>query len=130
MELLKKNDLAGEILPGRLIKKAVGKDSPCESGKMTVGFGKYSQEYGKMAPHQHAEETVYIVSTKGGYFRYGTSPEKLGPKNPLSSGMLIHFDELEWHVFEYDLGGHVEIMFIYGQVTNIRPEEILENSRR
>ncbi|WP_256364494.1 hypothetical protein [Paenibacillus sp. 32O-W] len=40
--------------------------------------------------------------------------------------MILHFPELEWYVFEYDEVGYVDIVFIYGQVTRIRPEEIVE----
>lgn len=36
----------------------------------------------------------------------------------------MHFPELEWHVFGYDEGGFLDALCIYGQVTNIRPEEI------
>ena len=36
----------------------------------------------------------------------------------------LHFPELEWHVFEWDEGGYVDALFIYGQVDNIRPDQI------
>ena len=39
--------------------------------------------------------------------------------------LMAHFDELEWHVFEYDKGGSLTIIVIYGQVDKIRPEEII-----
>ena len=39
---------------------------------------------------------------------------------------LMHFPELEWHVFGYEAGGFLDALCIYGQVTNIRPEEILQ----
>lgn len=124
MELLRREVLPAISLPGRLVQKAVGKDGPVVSGKMTVGFARYSAEVGPMAPHQHAEETVYITSSQGGWVCFGDEPELLGAPVPLAAGMTLHFPELEWHVFEYEEGGHVEIVFIYGQVDNIRPEEI------
>ncbi len=120
-----RNELAGKPLPGRIIYKAIGKDGPVISGKMTVGFGEYSAEIGPMEPHQHAEETVYIVQAQDAYYRYGGSKDNLGERIPLQEGMLIHFDELEWHVFEYGSGGSLTIIFIYGQVDKIRPEEIM-----
>ncbi len=120
-----KDELAREPLPGRVIYKAVGKDGPVISGKMTVGFGEYSAASGPMEPHQHAEETVYIVQAQDAYYRYGDSKDHLGERISLQEGMLIHFDELEWHVFEYDQGGSLTIIFIYGQVDRIRPEEIV-----
>ena len=36
----------------------------------------------------------------------------------------MHFPPLEWHVFGYKDGGYLDALCIYGQVTNIRPEEI------
>jgi hypothetical protein len=45
----------------------------------------------------------------------------------LEAGMVLHFDPLEWHVFEFEADGYVDIIFFYGQVTNIRPEEMLKN---
>ena len=42
----------------------------------------------------------------------------------LHEGDLIHFPPLEWHVFGYKEGGYLDALCIYGQVTNIRPEEI------
>ena len=124
MRLLEKSALASEVLPGRIITKAAGKGSPSESGRMTVGFADYCAEAGAMEPHNHAEECVFIIRSDQGYFRYGSAKDALGERIALKPGMLIHFEPLEWHVFEYDEGGRVEIIFIYGQVDNIRPEEV------
>ncbi len=129
MELLKREDLPEVQLPGRTIQKAIGKDGPVASGKMTVGFARYSAEVGPMAPHQHAEESIYVTSSQKGWVRFGDDPERLGPPMALTAGMTLHFPELEWHVFEYGTGGHVDIVFIYGQVDNIRPEEIAASRR-
>ena len=126
MVILNKKELKGEILPGRIITKAVGKGSPLESERMTVGFADYCVEAGPMGPHNHAEESVFIIQAEKGYIRCGNEKEKLGPCISLEAGMLIHFPPLEWHVFEYDEGGRIEILFIYGQVDNIRPEEVIK----
>lgn len=129
MVIFRKNNLAHELLPGRIITKAVGKGNPSESGRMTVGYADYCKEAGPMAPHNHAEETVFIIRAESGYVRHGDKMDQLGERIPLEPGMLLHFPPLEWHVFEYDEGGRIEILFIYGQVDNIRPEEILQNNR-
>ena len=42
----------------------------------------------------------------------------------LQKGDLLHFPPLEWHVFRCREGGYLDALCIYGQVTNIRPEEI------
>lgn len=124
MRLLERSELSPEHLPGRVIQKAVGKDGPSVSSRMSIGFAHYSSESGPMEPHQHAEEVCYILDAKNGWFRYGPAPELLGEPLQLKAGMVLHNPALEWHVFQYGEGGFVDIIFIYGQVDNIRPEEI------
>ena len=124
MLILERESLTRHHLPGRVIQKAVGKDSASTSGKMTMGFARYSAASGPMEPHQHAEEIVYIVDAKAGWVRAGSEKDELGQPIPLEPGTTLHIPELEWHVFEYGEGGHVDIIFFYGQVDNIRPEEI------
>jgi hypothetical protein len=126
VRIIKREELKREKLPGRIIQDAVGKDACSRSTRMTMGFGLYSEESGPMEPHQHAEEIIYILSAKDSWVRHGSSRDQLGSPIPLQSGMTLHFPELEWHVFEYDEGGHVDLIFFYGQVDNIRPEEIMK----
>ena len=80
-----------------------------------------------MEPHNHAEEALYIIAAEKGWIRFGAGKEALGGKVYLEAGMTLHIPELEWHVFGYDEGGFIEAIFFYGQVDNIRPEEILKN---
>lgn len=124
MHLLNRNQLGKQYLKGRIIENAVGREAPVVSKKMTMGFATYCEECGAMEPHHHAEEIVYIVHSKNAYFRSETGEGRLGERVPLENGMILHFDELEWHVFEYEAGGMLEIIFFYGQTENIRPEEI------
>lgn len=124
MELIERDRLTKESLPGRVIQKAVGNDAFSTSGKMTMGFARYSDESGPMEPHHHAEEIVYILSADRGWVRKGDEQENLGAEIPLKAGMTLHFPPLEWHVFEFEPGGHVDIIFFYGQVDKIRPEEM------
>ena len=123
MNILRRDDLEKLPLPGRVIQKAVGADGASVSQKMTVGFGRYSAESGPMAPHRHAEETVLILDAREGTVRFGPSPERLDELVALEPGMVLHIPDSEWHVFEYGPGGHVDIVFYYGQVDDIRPEE-------
>jgi hypothetical protein len=123
MHFFNKDEIEKDFLPGRVIQKAVGREAHSESEKITAGFARYSSESGVMDPHRHAEEVVYIVSAQDGWIRYGESKDHMPNKVPLEMGIVLHIPELEWHVFEYDTYGHVEILFIYGQVDNIRPEE-------
>jgi len=47
---------------------------------MTVGFARYSAESGPMDPHQHAEETIYVVDARDGYIRPGTAANQMGDR--------------------------------------------------
>jgi mannose-6-phosphate isomerase-like protein (cupin superfamily) len=123
MIAIKKSDVPLESLPGRGVNNAIGKGFYSESGKMSVGFCRYSEEFGPMQPHHHAEEAVYVVHADRAYVAWGGDEQHLANEMPLEDGMLLHFPELEWHVFRYDEGGSLEIIFIYGQVDNIRPEQ-------
>jgi hypothetical protein len=124
MQIILRKDLEKEVLPGRMIRNVVGKGSYSPSDRMTMGFATYSAEYGPMEPHNHAEEICFILSSKAAWLRKGPERDKLGEAIPLELGMTLHIPPFEWHVFEYGPGGQVEIIFFYGQVDNIRPEEI------
>jgi hypothetical protein len=115
MDAIKREALEKVRLPGRVIQKAVGKESPAQSTQMTVGFAHYSEETGPMEPHQHVEEAVHILDVRKGWVRCGPSRDHLGARVPLEVGMTLHFPENEWHVFEYDKEGYVDIIFYYGQ---------------
>jgi mannose-6-phosphate isomerase-like protein (cupin superfamily) len=122
MKILERRQLASEALKGRAIQKAIGSDAHSESKRMTVGYAKYADAYGPMDPHRHAEETVYVLSSDRGWVRFGKTRNALTERVTLEGGELLHIPEGEWHVFQHEPGGHVDIIFIYGQVDNIRPE--------
>ncbi len=124
MEIIRTHTVDKEYLKGRIIQKCVGAEpSVARSEKMTVGYARYCEEVGPMEPHNHAEETLYIVSAKDAWVRFGQTKENLNNKVELNAGDFIHIPELEWHVFEYLPGGHLDVVYIYGQVDNIRPED-------
>jgi len=126
MDVVRRDELAQVQLPGRVLQRAVGLvgENAIPSRKMTVGFARYSAESGPMEPHHHAEESIYIIDARDGWVRFGASPDNLDQRVDLQAGTVIHFPELEWHVFEYGPGGYVDALVIYGQVDNIRPEDI------
>lgn len=128
MKLLRRTDIGKEFLPGRVLQKSVGRGSASASEKMTICFARYSEESGPMEPHNHAEETVYIIEANNGWVRVGKDKETLPEKCMLAPGMTLHFPELEWHVFEVAAGGYIDALCIYGQVDNIRPENILRQN--
>lgn len=124
MKVIKKEATENFVFPGRMVRKYVGKDAVSKSEKMTMGFASYCEEVGAMEPHHHAEELIYVVESKDAWVRFGQAKDELGDKQMLESGMTLHFEELEWHVFEYDKGGFLDVLYFYGQTENIRPEEI------
>ena len=124
MDYVKRADIAERRLPGRVVQNAVGHSSAVASERMTVSFCRYSAESGPMAPHNHAEESVVVLDCRDAYVQYGSRPDRLEHTVELQKGDLLHFPPLEWHVFRYREGGYLDALCIYGQVTNIRPEEI------
>jgi len=123
VEYINKNEIKIESLPGRGLQKAIGKDSVFASDSMSVGYAIYSEEYGVMEPHAHAEETIIVTKSKNGWISWGDDASELTHKVELKEGMIMHIPQNLWHVFTYDKGGYVEIIFIYGTSDNIRPEE-------
>ena len=89
-----------------------------------MGFATYSEQSGPMAPHHHAEETIYVISASDAWVCYGPEEKALNTRVDLKAGMTLHFPPLEWHVFQYANKGFLDIIFFYGQVDQIRPEEI------
>ena len=124
MRTIKRIDTPVDQLPGRGIRRFVGRDSALSSEEMTVGTALYADEFGPMEPHNHAEETVYILSAERAWVRWGPTRDDLRERIDLESGVVINTPALEWHVFEWEPGGHIELLFIYGQVDNIRPEDM------
>ena len=113
-------------LPGRKIQTLVGKGAFSPSAKMTMGFAHYSDLSGPMEPHQHAEEICFVLSAQASWVDFGETPEQLNRSHPLEPGMTLHIPPLEWHVFRWQAGGHLDILFFYGQVDHIRPEDGVE----
>ena len=123
MEHLKREQIYKNELPGRVVQNAVGKNSALASEKMTVSYCRYSAKSGQMEPHRHAEESVVVLDCRDAYVQYGSAKDCLEHKEGLSCGDLLHFADMEWHVFGYEEGGFLDALCIYGQVTGIRPEE-------
>jgi hypothetical protein len=121
MNLIERANVAKNPLPGRVIQLVTGgKGAVSVSDVITMGFATYSAENGSMSPHRHVEEIVYILSAKDGYTRYGgfgDKPDELGERIQLEEGMTLHISADEWHVFEFDEGGHVDIIFFYSNPT-------------
>ena len=123
MQIIRREQIAAIELPGRRVQTIVGKGAFSPSTKMTMGFAHYSDASGPMEPHQHAEEICFVYSAEACWVESGVGPDQLGEPHPLEAGLTLHIPPLEWHVFRWRPGGHLDIIFFYGQVDNIRPEE-------
>jgi hypothetical protein len=121
----RRGDVPVVRLPGREIQRIIGREASVASGRMTVGTARYSDAAGPMEPHQHAEECIVVLEASAARVRYGPAPNDLPVVIQLEAGLVLHIPELEWHVFEWDAGGHADCLVIYGQVDNIRPEDIV-----
>lgn len=126
MELIQRDEIPQNFLPGRVVQNAVGKNSKIESKKMTVSICRYSAESGPMEPHNHAEETVMVIGCDRAFVKTGPSKDNLCSRYELKVGTIMHFEDLEWHVFGYEEGGYLDAVCIYGQVDRIRPEEMTD----
>lgn len=125
MEIRQRQDLTPIQLPGRIIQNAVGKEASIESENMTVGFAAYSARSGQMQPHHHDEESIYVIAADRAYMLHGPAEDSLGDRHELLPGMILHFDKDEWHVFRYEEGGFLDILFIYGKTDDLRPEKVV-----
>ena len=124
MDFIHREEVKENPLPGRTVQNVVGRNSAIASEKMTVSFCTYSAKDGPMEPHNHAEESVVVTDCKDAWVEWGGTKDHLLYKQELKKGDTMHFPPLEWHVFRYAEGGFLDACCIYGQVTNIRPEEV------
>ena len=124
MDYVERKDIFENRLPGRTVQNAVGHNSAVLSEKMTVSFCRYDETTGIMEPHNHAEETVVVIGAEKSYVLWGPDKDNLCYRQDLKFGDVMHFPNLEWHVFRFDEGGYLDAICIYGQVTGIRPEEM------
>lgn len=117
MNLIRRHEVLLRLLPGRALQLIVGqKDTASYSDLMTIGFAYYAVEYGPMSPHHHAEEIVFVLESDRAYVRHGgfaAEPNELGERIALERDMILHFPVNEWHVFEYEEGGHLTIAYFY-----------------
>jgi hypothetical protein len=119
LKVLRRGEVEKKLLPGRALQLVVGREDAASSSRaITMGFAHYSAESGRMEPHRHAEEVVLILGCKNGWIRFGgfgDRPEEMREPFTLEEGMILHIPESEWHVFEYEENGYVDIAFFYGQ---------------
>jgi hypothetical protein len=124
MRSINRSDVSSDPLEGRTVQRIIGRAASLSSEEMTLGTARYADEFGSMEPHQHAEESVVVLSADRAWVRWGPARDDLPNRIDLAPGLFINTPAWEWHVFEWKPGGHAEILAVYGQVDNIRPEDM------
>ena len=117
MEIIERRQVTEQLLPGRFMQKIVGKAADgylSDSQILNIGYCRYCAEAGPMEPHMHAEETVQILNSNSAWVRFGPTKDNLTQRVMLEKDKTLHIPQGEWHVFEYEDGGSLEILFIYG----------------
>ena len=123
MQIIQRDQVSAVELPGRKIQTLVGRRAFSASERMTMGYAHYSDASGPMEPHHHAEEICFVLEAKDCRVEFGPAVEDLSTAIPLEKGMTLHIPPLEWHVFRWNSGGSLDILFFYGQIDQIRPEQ-------
>lgn len=124
MDICTRQEITPNLLPGRLIQTAVGKDGAIKSSAMTMGFSHFTQAFGVAQPHQHGEEILIVMSALNAAIITGETEETIHDRVMLRPGMVLHIHEGEWHAFDVGEHGHIDFIFIYSQTDNLRPETI------
>jgi hypothetical protein len=118
MDLIKRENLKEKQLLGRHLWRALGDDA-CFNDEVSVGFALFSLSSGKMKPHKHEREIIYVIGAKGASARFGKSKEKMDDVLALNPGDLLRFHEGEWHIFEMeDKNSYLEIMWMFSKPMN------------
>ena len=123
MEILSGKDMDRNVLPGRIVNEAVGKNGPVFTTAMRVCICEYCAQAGKMEPHRHIEEACYVSQSDRAWVRYGNTPDCEDGKVMLEEGMVMHFPAWEWHVFEYEDGGSLTLVCFYASTADAKPPE-------
>lgn len=121
MKFLYDDKLESVMLPGRTVREAIGKKGPVLTTAMRVCICEYSEASGPMEAHRHIEEACYVSKSDRAWVRYGSTKDCTEGKVMLTPGMLIHFPDWEWHVFEYEDGGMLELICFYGSTEDRVP---------
>ncbi|MDD3663080.1 MAG: hypothetical protein PHT84_04405 [Candidatus Pacebacteria bacterium] len=91
-------------MPGRTTNAAFGKEGVAKIATTDcfVGYATFSPKYGKMKPHYHENEIMYVVDAKDAFVRYGDAPDRMHSRDALKKGDIIRAREGEWHLFEFE----------------------------
>jgi hypothetical protein len=113
MEHFRRDEVAGNPIPGRVVQRAIGRDGRSPSELLSVGFARFSAAAGVMEPHRHGEEAIYVLDARDGWIEWGPAADELDERCDLEAGMVLHIRPDEWHVFRHADGGFIDILFVF-----------------
>ena len=116
MDHIRKEDLKEVQMLGRANRAAFGDEryAPYKADCF-VGYSTFAPKYGKMKPHYHEDEFMYIVDAKDAYVLYGPTKETMTNRLDLHAGEMIRAKEGEWHMFNFENeDGFLSIIAFFG----------------
>lgn len=111
MNMITKEQSLVKHFNARTIYAVIEENGVFQSPGLTMGFARFGKEQGVMTPHIHVEEGMYVIDCANAYARWGDTEQTLGERHPVRPGMIMWAAEGEWHVFEFDDGGFLDIVF-------------------
>lgn len=104
MDYLRREDLDQRQMQGRITCAAFGKEGIAKvtADDAFFGFATFSPKYGKMKPHYHENEIMYVLDADGASVRFGETQNTMDTKMALKKGDIIRARDGEWHIFEFD----------------------------
>lgn len=104
MDHLRRENLPEKQMLGRVTSAAIGAEgiAAVAADDAFAGYATFAPKYGKMKPHYHENEIMYVVDAKGAYVRFGKTEQTMDTKEALQQGDIIRAREGEWHMFEFD----------------------------
>lgn len=119
MNFYSKNEAVVQHRKGRTVYAVFEEAGKLCSENLVMGFARFDSA---MDPHQHVEECMYVVDCYQAYARCGESKDTLGERHAIQPGMFMWADQDEWHVFEFEDGGFMDIIFCLPRQSFVRPE--------
>ena len=103
MDHIRKEDLKEIQMLGRANRAAFGDGRVAAvPADCFMGYATFAPKYGKMKPHYHEDEYMYVVDAKDAYVLYGPTRDTMTTREPLKAGEIIRAHEGEWHMFDFE----------------------------